>query len=110
MKVTISGITLKDEKTIHLLVAGDAKPNQQVTFHYSHNILTVEHKRGAVQLPVIKFNYSGREGVTFYCYDLDGKTVLYFNGTKFTSNPKEFEDTIDKWALQDLDEIIEMMK
>lgn len=31
MKVTISGITLKDEKTIHLLVAGDAKPNQQVT-------------------------------------------------------------------------------
>lgn len=47
MKVTISGITLKDEKTIHLLVAGDA-------------------------------------------------------------NPKEFEDTIDKWALQDLDEIIEM--
>lgn len=26
MKVTISGITLKDEKTIHLLVAGNAKP------------------------------------------------------------------------------------
>lgn len=52
MKVTISGIT----------------------FHYSHNILT----------------------------------VLYFNGSKFTSNPKEFEDTIDKWALQDLDEVIEM--
>lgn len=29
MKVTISGITLKDEATIHLLVAGNAKPNQQ---------------------------------------------------------------------------------
>lgn len=66
MKVTISGITLKDEKTIHLLVAGNAK---QVTFHYSHNILTVEHKYGAVQLPVIKFKFS-RNDVTFYCYDL----------------------------------------
>lgn len=109
MKVTISGITLKDEKTIHLLVAGDAKPNQQVTFHYSYNVLTVEHRYGTVQLPVIKFKFS-RNDVTFYCYDLDGKTVLYFNGSKFTSNPKEFEDTIDKWALQDLNEIIEMNK
>lgn len=108
MKVTISGITLKDEKTIHLLVTGDAKPNQQVTFHYSRNLLTVEHKRGATQLPVIKFNYSDKSGVTFYCYDLGSKTVLYFNGTKFTSNPKEFEGIIDKWALQDLDEITEM--
>lgn len=75
--------------------------------NYSHNILTVEHKYGAVQLPVIKFKFS-RNDVTFYCYDLDGKTVLYFNGSKFTSNPKEFEDTIDKWVLQDLDEVIEM--
>ena len=108
MKVTISGITLKNEKTIHLLVAGDAKSNQQITFHYSRNLLTVEHKRGATQLPVIKFNYSDKSGVTFYCYDLGSKTVLYFNGTKFTSNPKEFEDIIDKWALQDLDEITEM--
>lgn len=49
MKVTISGITLKDEKTIHLLVAGDAKPNQQVTFHYSYNVLTVEHRYGTSQ-------------------------------------------------------------
>lgn len=109
MKVTISGITLKDEKTIHLLVAGDAKPNQQVTFHYSHNLLTVEHKRGTLQFPVIKFKYSHKDGVTFYCYDLDGKTVLYFNGTKFTSNPKEFKDTIDKWDLQDLDEMMGML-
>ena len=109
MKVTISGITLKDEKTIHLLVAGNAKPNQQVTFHYSYNTLTVEHKHGETQLPVIKFKFN-RGAVTFYCYDLDGKTVLYFNGYEFTSNPKEFEDTIDKWALQDLDEIVEMMK
>ena len=36
------------------------------------------------------------------------KLFYIFNGSKFTSNPKEFEDTIDKWALQDLDEIIEM--
>lgn len=77
------------------------------TLYYSYNILTVEHKYGTIQLPVIKFKFS-RNDVTFYCYDLDGKTVLYFNGSKFTSNPKEFEDTIDKWALQDLDEIIEM--
>ena len=110
MKVTISGITLKDEKTIHLLVAGDAKPNQQVTFHYSYNMLTVEHKHGVTQLPVIKFNYNGREGVTFYCYDMDGKTVLYFNDSKFTSDPKKFDHTIDKWALQDLDEVVEMNK
>lgn len=106
MKVTISGITLKDEKTIHLLVSGDAKPNQQVTFHYNCNLLTVEHKHGAIQFPVIKFKYDSKRGVTFYCYDLGGKTVLYFNGNEFTSDSKKFEDTIDKWALQDLDEII----
>lgn len=78
-------------------------------YYEGYNVLTVEHKYGTVQLPVIKFKFS-RNDVTFYCYDLDGKTVLYFNGSKFTSNPKEFEDTIDKWALQDLDEIIEMNK
>ena len=110
MKVTISHITLKDEKTIHLLVSGDAKPNQQVTFYYNSNILIVEHKYGTTQLPVIKFNYNDKHGVTFYCYDMDGKTVLYFDGYRFTSNQKHFEDTIDKWSLQDLDEIIETLK
>lgn len=71
------------------------------TIKYSHNIVEIE----SVSFPCIKFNASDRK-TSFIFKDCGGKLLEFFNG-EIISDENKFETPIDKWALIDLDEIIQ---
>ena len=70
------------------------------TIKYSCNLVEIE----SVSFPCVKFNASLRK-TSFVFRDYSGKLLEFFNG-EIISDENKFETPIDKWVLQDLDEII----
>lgn len=73
---------------------------ESATIKYAHNLIEIEK----ISFPCIKFNASDRK-TSFIFRDCSGKLLEFFNG-EIQADEKKFETPIDKWALQDLDEII----
>lgn len=73
------------------------------TIKYSYNLVEIE----SVSFPCIKFNASDRK-TSFVFRDCSGKLLEFFNG-EIISDENKFETPIDKWALQDLEEITQSL-
>ena len=76
---------------------------ESTTIKYCRNIVEIE----SVSFPCVKFNASDRK-TSFIFRDCGGKLLEFFNG-EIISNENKFETPIDKWVLQDLDEIIQSL-